>query len=302
MTLIVLSGALIGLGVVVVVWQLIPHDVELASTLRRLNPDENPDLSTGHVTEADHRLRAQDWLGAWTMRRLPSLAAWFKPPKADLAILQISTTRFIGDKVLHFLVGFLLPPVAVFALGAVGIRLPFIIPAIASLGIGVAMSFIPNIEVRKNAASAREEFTRGIGAYLDLVALERKAGSGVTQSLEQAAEIGDSWVFVRLREELDRAQWKGISPWEGLNELAEEIQINELADLSSIMRLSAEEGAGAYESLRARAASLRNAQLSDEQTEANKASEAMTIPVATLSIVFLVILGAPSVLRIGSGG
>ena len=111
------------------------------------------------------------------------------------------------------------------------------------------------------SAAAREEFARATSAYIDLTALERAAGAGATQALEQAATVGDSWVFVRLREQLIRARLSGTPPLEGLHELSTELALPELSDLADIMRLSGEEGAAVYKTLRARSASMRAAMM-----------------------------------------
>ena len=64
------------------------------------------------------------------------------------------------------------------------------------------------------------------------------------------------------------------------------------------MRLSGDEGAAVYQTLRARSAALRIAILNTELAKANAAGERMSMPVAILALIFLVILGAPAVLRV----
>jgi hypothetical protein len=85
------------------------------------------------------------------------------------------------------------------------------------------MFFLPDYNARDDAKKARVEFARALGAYIDLVALERNSGSGSRQAMEAAAEIGDSWVFRRLGEELARSRWSGQAPWEALHGLADEL-------------------------------------------------------------------------------
>ena len=297
MTGIIFFGCLAGLGVAMIVWRLAPAQPHLGWALDRLDPDRT--TTTGF--EATHTHPAiQDRLGAWVQRRLP-VANWVTAPTSDLAVMRISTARWLGDKALYFLIGLLFPTIFTVLLAAVGVTLPIVLPAVAGLALGVGLSFIPDIDVRRNAKTARLEFRRAMAAYIDLVALERQAGAGTTQALEQAAAVGDSWVFVRLREELARARWSGIAPWDGLTHLANELQLGELHDLADIMRLSGEEGAGVYTSLRARSASLRNALLAEEHTKANEAGEQMTMPVSLLAIIFLALLGMPAVLRVALG-
>ena len=96
--------------------------------------------------------------------------------------------------------------------------------------------------------------------------------------MEAAAEVGDSWVFTRLGEELTRSRWSGLPPWDALHALADELGLPELDDFADIMRLSGEEGASVYANLRARSAAMRTAMLNDEIAEANAVGERMTIP------------------------
>jgi hypothetical protein len=72
----------------------------------------------------------------------------------------------------------------------------------------------------------------------------------------------------------------------------------ELDDVAEIMRLSGEDGAAVYATLRARAASLRTALLTDAAAEANAASEHMIMPVAFLGVTFMALLGYPAFARV----
>jgi hypothetical protein len=112
--------------------------------------------------------------------------------------------------------------------------------------------------------------------------------------------VGDSWVFRRLSEELNRSRWSGQPPWDALHALAEELGLPELDDFADIMRLSGEEGASVYANLRARSAAMRAAMLSDEISEANAVGERMTIPGSLLGVIFMALLVAPSLLRMFS--
>jgi len=196
------------------------------------------------------------------------------------------------------LLGLLFPAVFIVVTAAAGYALPIALPAVFALVLAAVLFVVPDLDVRRKAAAAREEFARATSAYLDLTALERAAGAGATQSLEQAATVGDSWVFVRLREQLIRARLSGTPPWDGLHDLSTELSLPELSDLADIMRLSGEEGAAVADTLRARSRGLRAALLTKEQTRANEESERMVVPVALLGLIFLVILGAPAIVRI----
>ena len=79
--------------------------------------------------------------------------------------------------------------------------------------------------------------------------------------------------------------------------MAEELGLPELDDFADIMRLSGEEGASVYATLRARSAAMRTAMLNDEIAQANAVGERMTIPGSLLGVIFMALLVAPSLLR-----
>jgi Type II secretion system (T2SS), protein F len=293
--LVILAGALLGLGAALLVARLLPAEPDLADALARLAPSR-PRLRS-HDTPA--AVAGKERLGVWAMRALPP-GLWVRTPHRELALLRIPLARFYGDKITFALLGLVIPPLLGSFFDLLGLGFPVVVPTLGSIGLAVALFFVPNYNALDEAKVARREFTRALGAYIDLVALERNSGSGVRQAMEVAAGIGDSWVFTRLGEELTRSRWSGLPPWEALHALATELGLPELDDFAHIMRISGEAGAGVYASLRARSAAMRTALLNDEITEANAVGERMTIPGSLLGVIFMALLVTPSLLRIFS--
>jgi len=288
------AGALIAVGLVLLAVRLTPAEPDLAEALGRLTP-----LKRRRGTTTASGPHGMEWLGVWAMKALPA-AMWVRTPTRELAVLRIPLARFYGDKLTFAALGLVIPPLLAFFFDLIGLGLPLAVPAIASLGLATLMFFLPNYNAVDDARKARLEFSRALGAYIDLVALERNNGSGVRQAMEAAAVVGDSWVFRRLSEELNRSRWSGQPPWDALHALAEELGLPELDDFADIMRLSGEEGASVYANLRARSAAMRAAMLSDEISEANAVGERMTIPGSLLGVIFMALLVAPSLLRMFS--
>ena len=293
---VLLAGGLAGTGAAVLLAGLLPGPPQLRAALARLAPPRAPLVPPmagavgwqGRLEEAVG-MRLAGRFGGRLLLRLPT---------RELALLRVPAHRFLGAKAVLAMVGLLFPPLAVLLLVLLGARLPVVVPAGASVLLAGVLGVLPDVELRRRAQAAREEFARAVTAYVDLTALERAAGSGATQALEHAAAVGDSWVFVRLREELARARYAGTPPWDRLGELGAELDVPELADIANIMRISGEEGAAVYETLRARSRGMRATLLSLQQTRANEQSERMVVPVAALGLVFLLILGVPAVARI----
>ncbi|MGF1662565.1 MAG: type II secretion system F family protein [Kineosporiaceae bacterium] len=283
------AGLLAGLGVSLTVVSLVPAVPALGDALDRLATTRPPAPAAG----------ARDRVGTWAGRRLPRLPG-LTPAESDLALLRLSPARFWGDKVVRGLAGLAIAPVASALWLALG--RPVTVPVVLGLALSALLFLTPDLEVRSRAAAARLEFARCLGAYADLVALERLGGSGPGQALEAAAEIGDSWPFARLREELQRASLLGMPPWTRLRQVADEVDVRELADLADILRLSGEAGAAVSDTLTARATAVRVGLLQAEQARANARAERLTFPVVLLAVTFLATLLVAQGMRLLAAG
>jgi len=287
----ILSGGLIGFGLTLLLARLLPVEPDLADALGRVSSARARTTATAAAAQT-----SKERLGLWGLRMLPP-GLWVRTPSRELALLRISVAQFYGEKLTFAGLGLLIPPALTLLFNSLGLGIPLQIPAVASIGLAIVMFFLPNYNALDDARKARLEFARALGAYIDLVALERNNGIGVRQAMEAAAGVGDSWVFTRLSEELTRSRWSGLPPWDALHTLAEELGLPELDDFADIMRLSGEEGASVYATLRARSASMRTALLNDEIAQANAVGERMTIPGSLLGVIFMALLVAPSLLR-----
>jgi Flp pilus assembly protein TadB len=293
----VLAGLMVSGGLVAVGWYFAPAQPDLADALGRITPTGAARQS---ATDPEERPELSDRLGLWAMRHLPT-RTWGATPTRDLAILGRSTHRFYGEKLLFAAIIAAAAPVltAIFSM-----TVPIPTPAtIALVLVGALFGWlVPNGNIATAASEARLEFNRALGSYVDLVALERSAGgSAARQALESAAEIGDSWPFRRIRDELARSRFSGEPPWDAIHHLADELGLPTLDDVADIMRLAGAEGTQVYDTLRARSTALRSALLAAEQTKANSLSARMAIPTTLMAIVFCVIHVTPAVLRLAAG-
>lgn len=289
--LVILAGGLLGLGLTLLVVHALPAEPDLADALDRLSPQRSRILPSATKPGS-----GKERIGFWAIRVLPS-SLWVRTPTRELALLRIPLARFYGEKLTFAGLGLVIPPLLAYFFDVLGLGFPVAVPALASIGLAVVMFFLPNYNAIDDARTARLEFARALGAYIDLVALERNNGSGPRQAMEAAAAVGDSWVFTRLSEELTRSRWSGLPPWDALHTLAEELGLPDLDDFADIMRLSGEEGTSVYTTLRARSASMRAAMLNEEIARANAVGERMTIPGSLLGVIFMALLVTPSLLR-----
>lgn len=288
--IVLVIGAVGGLGLALLVAEFAPRQPKLAAALDRLGSAEIS--SSSQSTDLEGRL------GNWGQRNLAGLPL-FTVPTRDLTILNRSTQTYFANKITLGVLGLVAPAIVALLFWVVGFSPFFIgIAGIASIPLALVMLLLGDVMVKQQADEARQEFSRAIAAYLELVAAERKRGASPSVALEEAAGVGESWVFERIRQELMRARFSGMQPWDSLRELSAEIGVKELADVADIMRLSGEEGAAVYESLRARGKALRVQLLNEEHTLANRLSERMTYPQSLLGIIFLAMLVTPPLLRL----
>jgi hypothetical protein len=276
---VIVAGALGGLGIFLVVRELMPAPARLDAALARLDSAPIP----GRGASVPLRLA----------RHISAELPWLPAPAADLALLGQDRDTWIASKITCGLLGLAVPPVLVelMALGGVGVS--WQVPAIASLACGAALFFAPDVVTRVNAAERRTDFRHALTSYLDLVALERGAGAGPTEALEAAADIGGGWAFGRIAAALDAARRSGDAPWTALARLARETGVSELADLADIAEVAGHEGAKILDTLAARAASMRGQAQAAERAKAGARSTTMVIPIALLGVGFLVLLIFP---------
>lgn len=286
-----LSGFFLAAGVVSAVWWLAPARPALGPALDRLAGVESS--GPGVVVGAD----SQDRLGAWFARWLPS-AVWMTPVK-ELALLRRTEANFYGEKLTLAGIGLIAPPVLVTLFNMVGWRLPLEAPVIGSAVAAVGLFFLPNLDIRSRAKSARVEFNHVLTGFIDLVALERRAGSGPRQALENAARVGrGQWVFDRLAEGFTQSSVDGRPPWDVLRSMGEDLGLPELDDLANIMALAEQQTMPVYQTLREHNRALRVALLTDEQAQANAVTERLALPSTMLAMIFIAILLGPSLMTL----
>ncbi|GAB3821945.1 hypothetical protein GCM10028820_31590 [Tessaracoccus terricola] len=288
----IISGALIAGGAALLVHRLVPAQPHLGDALARLRPQ----IPAIHDQQPAPAPDLETRLGAWVQQHLP-IPQWGAPANADLAMVDRTKAAHYGAKVLTSLIGLVIGPLLTILAALLGLELPFAIPVLGSIGLAIAMWFLPDAELKDKAVRARAEFSHALGAFIEMVALDRLSGSGVPQALHAAAKIGDSWPFQRLEATLKRTEYTGQNPWDALDELGKQLKLPELTDLADIMRLGGADGTQIYDSLRARGENMRNTLLNTHITAANQAGARIAIPVGLLVLVLALTTITPAFLR-----
>ncbi|MFC8013380.1 type II secretion system F family protein [Streptomyces cinereoruber] len=283
------AGALIGLAV----RALMPARRDLTSALDRLDVAKTtgPLLATSAPVATGS---LQERVGS---RLLIEFGGRITLPAQDLNLLRISPAEHLGKKVLFALYGLLLPQLLQALLALAGTPLPFALPALVSLTLAGLFWFWPGKDVARDAAAARLVVRHAAASYLERVALARIANSGAAQALTQTAEVGDGWIFARMRQVFHQADLAGVTVWDALKQLGDELDIPELTRPADTLALAGE-GAAVYTTLQAQARQLRIALLSDAKAQANEASAAMVLPVTAGVILMLVFVMIPVTITI----
>ena len=295
------AGVVVAAGLLLVGHGLAPVYPALGDALRRLDPAEarrlvpagagdGPGLGGLDDPEPVDPIarRRRRWLRlqaqlADRLGRIPAISI----PRADLNLLERPVEKFLAAKAGYAAAGVAVVPLLVASLAYNDVQLPFAVPAIVSAAAAGGGFFLPDLDVKRRAKTARAEVRQALCAFLDLAALAKAANYGAVDALSHAAATGQGWAFGRIREALSWAERHQLPPWAGLARMAEQADIEELADIAAISRTSGD-GAAVFSTLLARAAGLRSALLAEATTRANKRGEQMTLPVVGLAIGFLV--------------
>lgn len=295
MTAVLIAGALVGVGIYLLIRSLVPIRPGVAAALGEL--DAARMRAAAHVS-ANPARRAQISLGAAIRDAAMDRGIRFTSLRQDLALLGRSLEGFLATKVLLGLAGFVAPLVGTALLAAVGLRLGLIVPLWAAALLAAGGFFLPDLALRAQAADRRRDFRHVVGSFLDLVAMNLAGGRGVPEALMSAASISHGWAMIRIREALTDARLHGVTPWAALGELGEQLAIDELRDLAAALALVAEDGAKVRASLAARAESMRRRDLADSEGKAQERSQSMLVAQLLLCAGFLVFLTYPAVVRV----
>ena len=269
------AGALIGLGVLVLVRGAIPARPPLAAVLARLHHGTGRSVAQA-PDEPDLSLRVGRWLsGRDSNDRLVSARL-----RLDLRVMNRAVERHLTEKVLTLLLGIGLA--AALAASRQVTHVPVHGPMAVGLAVvlGLVGFLVPDLTLHSQAEERRRSFRYALGSFFDLVVIGLAGGGGVESALHDAAQVGEGWAYGQLQRALAASRLTRETPWAALGRVGEELGIGELEELA------------------AKAASLRSHELSQAEAEAQSASERMSLPVVLLFLGFLVFVGYPAINRI----
>ena len=296
----VLAGAGAGLGLLLLTIALLPPRLTLAASLARLDAAARTPRRTPSSEAPGTPLRRALVHHAGRPLATAFLGRGWLPAgmRSDLAVVGQEPATFFATKAACAVVGLALGPLLVGLLALLGVGTPIVLPAwIAILFAGLLFT-VPDTVVRRRAQERRRDFRAAVGSYLDLVAMKMASGAGLSEALRDAAAIGGDGPFGRIRGALEDARTDGLTPAAALGQLGDELSLPDLRELSAGLSLVAGRGAQAEESLRAKAASLRERELAAAAGEANARSQSMLVAQVVLALGFLVFIGYPALVKV----
>jgi tight adherence protein C len=295
-----LAGVAFGLGLYVLVRALFPARPGLAASLAAFDRARAQD-----ARRQDRTSPGMEEVGGLRARVGRSLARFYesrgweqRSVRADLALLERSYEGFLATKFLLPATALILIPALVGYAALLGLGDSLAVPAWMGVMIAAFFFVLPDLQLRQEAAQRRRDFRHVVGAFLDLVSMNLAGGRGVPEALMAAAQVGEGWAMIRIREALANARITGQTPWQALGRLGEEVNVTELRDLSAALTLVADDGAKVRQSLSARAASMRSRELSELEGKAGERSQSMLVAQLLFCLGFLVFLGFPAMIRI----
>ena len=189
----VLAGAAFGLGVFLLVRALFPPRPGLVARLLALDSARaDDDALRLRLISPDEEVSAFRRQVGQRLARLYLARGWeVRSTRADLALLGKSFEGYLATKVLLAVSGLLAFPLLVGWLLVMGWGVSLQVPMWAALVVALIFFFLPDLQIRRDAAVRRRDFRHAVGAFLDLVAMNLAGGRGVPEALLMAVSVGE---------------------------------------------------------------------------------------------------------------
>lgn len=274
LVLYIATGLLAGIGVVLFLGGLFPRPVPLSVLA---------DETRRHGALAARPATLVDALAGDTATRHAQ----------DLAVSQMSLSKFVSDRIVNTITFAFLPGVAFFLsiLGVIGISPVVLLIVTAAAGVGGWAYTTPSL--KRTAAAARVDFEVSLATYFELVSLAFAGGKGPMDALRDPAQVGTGPAFQKLRSAMNSSAERREAPWVTLMNLGNQLGVQSLIDLGASITL-ASDGAPVVDSLRAKAETMRDHAMSAQEARAEARSETMSFPIVLMFAGFIILFGFPA--------
>lgn len=284
--LILLLGAVAGLGLVLIVVGMTPPPAKAPLPAAADPEPAETGGSEGAGTVQEAARRAARRIG----KDLQS--------KSELGQDALMVGRSLETHAVHKMVGLVLgaavlAALAVFANAVFGLALPLpVVGAVAAAG-GLGGWFLPDSILRTEADKERVLFQQVTESWLELVAQLVTAGADTFGALTAAASYSEQPGFLVIRDALRVSAASGEAPWTGLRRLADERRLRFLDPFCSALELAGTTGAGSRQAILAQVEAARSKAMLEADAAAASSGEKMGAPLALIGAAFMVLMGYP---------
>ncbi len=284
--MVILLGAVAGLGLLFVVVGLTPRPVRAPVPAA---PD--PDRAAKEGSEGGGAL--QD-----TTRRVARRIGQDLHAKSMLMQDARMVGRSLETHAVYKMAGLvlgtaLLAAFAVFADTLFGLGLPLPITVVVALVGGLGGWWLPDSVLKTEAEKERVLFRQVTESWLELVAQLVTAGADTFGALTVAASYSEQPGFVIIRDALRVSAASGEPPWTGLHRLADERRLRFLDPFCAALELAGTTGAGSRQAILAQVEAARSKAMLEADAAAASSGEKMGAPLALIGGAFMILMGYP---------
>jgi Flp pilus assembly protein TadB len=240
----------------------------------------------------------RDRVAHLAVRTAETLGYHFEGSTCDLAVVEKPLERHVLDKLVLAWTGLALPALLAVLCTVAGVAVPVVAVILAAVAFAAAGFFAPDLMLRRAVELRRRELRAALSSYLELVVITLAGGAGTETALFEAATVGTGQARATIRGALEACRYSGTTPWVAFAQLGERVGVEEFRELAAAASLAGEHGAPVRDSLVAKAASMHEHQLADAESDAESATERMTIPLMMLLAGFVGFLGYPAFMRV----
>ncbi len=282
-------GTVVGIGLAMIFWGLFPPREPLHI---RLNALEQP-------ADGNHRVYTRrEKLGRAAAQSFGRGALQRRGVERDLRVAGRSLEQLAVAKLGMAVLGAGLPVGVWITAWLAQVWISPVLVLMASTLAGGLFFLVPNLSLRESARKRRRELRHQLSTYLDLVGLHLSGGSGIERALTDSAAQGSAWGFVEIQRTLGQAQLANEPPWTALEKLGRDLGSTDLEELAAWLLLAGASGSRVGASLHVKAQGLRERALNEAETEAQQATEHMSLPVVLMFSGFLGLIGYPAIAAI----
>lgn len=216
---------------------------------------------------------------------------------ADLRVVGDTVTAHLVRKTVAVGVVLIMAPVILTFLGGL-LGVSWLLGSWLVLAMALFAFTLPDRKIRDEAKLRRRDFAAALSSYFDLVALRAASGSGLSESLRDAADIGEGHGWRQIRSALQSARLAGQSPARAMESLGKSMDLPDLVELAAQLALVDEAGAQMESTLRAKADALRSRERAELAGDANARTTAQQLSLVLIAVGYAIMLGYPPFMKV----